>query len=59
MSRKGLERQGTGTKGRRGCYGEKRDVSRETGAELRGKECGLSKTGDEEPLSRHTHLVSL
>lgn len=55
MSRKGLERQGTGTKGRRGCYGEKR----ETGAEPRGKECGLSKTGDEEPLSRHTHLVSL
>ena len=47
-----------GTEGRRASRGEKGRFEG-NGAEPRGKECGLPKTGDEEPLSRHTHLVSL
>lgn len=55
---RGLEGRRMGTEGRRDSRGEKGRFEGD-GAELRGKECGLSKTGDEEPPSRHTHLVSL
>ena len=58
--RRGPEGWRMGRVGRREYSGERWEVSREMGGPDQGsKECGLSKTGEEESLSGHTYLVSL